>query len=106
MRYDHIDVELHQLRCKIRKAVVAGLGPPIVDSDVPVLLISELAQARSQGINEASVLRVRKYAEKADLVDLRGLLRGRSERPRRRATEQRDELAAHSHSITSAASFA
>ena len=72
----------------IRKTVVAGLGPPIVDSDVPVLLISELAQAHSQGINEASVLRVRKYAEKSDLVDLRGLLRPRRERSRSRGTAQ------------------
>src|SRR5262249_51736717 len=44
----------------------------------------------------------REHAHEADPVDLSRLLRARRERPRRRAAEQRDELAAL-HSITSSA---
>ena len=90
--YDHIDVELHQLGCELREAVVSAIGPPIVDDNVLALLVSELAKARSQGVNVASRLRVRRHAEKADPVDLPGWLRARAA-ARRRAAEQRDELA-------------
>src|SRR5262245_10975986 len=111
MGHEHIDIELHQLGCKLVEAVVITLGPPIVDDNVLALLVSELAKARSQGVNLASVLSVRENAKKADPVNFPGWLRCRRERPnqqgrRRRAAEQRDEVAPlhlRGHSITSSA---
>src|SRR5262245_14564067 len=111
MGHEHIDIELHQLGCKLVEAVVITLGPPIVDDNVLALLVSELAKARSQGVNLTSVLSVRENAKKADPVNFPGWLRCRRERPnqqgrRRSAAEQRDELAAlhlRGHSITSSA---
>src|SRR5262249_14089331 len=46
----------------------------------------------------------REHAHEADPVDLSRLLRARRERPGGRGAEQRDELAALHHSITSSAS--
>src|SRR5262249_30680682 len=105
MGHEHIDIELHQLGCKLVEAVVITLGPPIVDDNVLALLVSELAKARSQGVNLASVLSVRENAKKADPVNFPGWLRCRRERQgrRRSAAEQRDELAPL-HSMTSSAS--
>src|SRR5262245_42439615 len=111
MGHEHIDIELHQLGCKLVEAVVITLGPPIVDDNVLALLVSELAKARSQGVNLASVLSVRENAKKADPVNFPGWLRCRRERPnqqgrRRSAAEQRDERAPphiRVHSITSSA---
>jgi hypothetical protein len=101
MGYDHFDAEIHQLGCELGEALESALGPPIVDDNVLVLLVSESAKAGSQGVNSGLPLRVRRHAEKADLVDLRGWLRARRERPRRgRAADERDELAPL-HSITS-----
>jgi hypothetical protein len=70
MGYEHIDVELQQIGCKFGEAVVAALGPPIVDDKVLALLISELAKARSQRVNSAPRLRERCQAEKTDPVGL------------------------------------
>jgi hypothetical protein len=56
----------------------------------PVNLISELAKACSQGVNLASVPRVRGHAEKADPVRLWRLLRPCRERPRRRPPPRSD----------------
>src|SRR5262249_34600117 len=62
----------------------------------------ELTQScRECGRPQAPVRRVR--SQEADRWQLARLLRGRRERPRRRATEQRDERAAFYHSITSSA---
>ena len=92
MGYEHIDVELHQLGCELVEAVVSALGPPIVDDNVLALLVSELAKARSQGVNVASVLRVREHAKKADPVGLPGWLRARRERPRDRGPAKKREM--------------
>src|SRR5262249_32988575 len=107
MGHEHIDIELHQLGCKLVEAVVITLGPPIVDDNVLALLVSELAKAPSQGVNLASVLSGRENAKKADPVNFPGWLRCRRERPnqqrrRRSAADGRDELAAL-HSIASSA---
>ena len=72
MRYDYIDVELHQLGRELGKAVVSALGPPILDHNVLALLVSELAKAHSQWVDQASVFCLRGHAEKADPVDLPG----------------------------------
>src|SRR5262245_20287706 len=94
MRYDHIDVELHQFGGEVREAVVSALGPPIVDDNVLALLVSELTKARSQRVNSAPEPSVREHAEKADTIGLPVLLRARRERPPgRRAAEQAYQLA-------------
>src|SRR3954470_24091254 len=104
MRYDYIDVEFHQLGREFGKAVVSALGPPILDDNVLALLVSELAKAHSQWVDEACVFCLRGHAEEADPVNLPGWLHARRERPPHcRPAEQRDELAAL-HSITSSAS--
>ena len=56
MGYDHIDIEPYHVACKFGEAVVSALGPTIVYDNVPALLVSELAQARCQSFNPASVL--------------------------------------------------
>ena len=67
MGHDHIDVELNQLSRELEEAVVFALGPPIVQDNVPALLVSELPKTRPQGVISAPVLRiVRCYAEIAD----------------------------------------
>src|SRR5215468_8768241 len=78
------------------------LGPAIFDRHVPTLDITGLAQALVKCAQPACP-QIRRLA--ADVSDHRhcGLLRARRERPRRRAADQRDELAAF-HSITSSAS--
>jgi hypothetical protein len=94
MSYDHIDVELRQFPCEFGEAVVSALCPPIVDDNVPALFVAELEQARLQGVDLASVLRVREHAEKADSVGPPRSLCPRRERPcDRRAAEQCDDLA-------------
>src|SRR5262245_57442685 len=90
MRYDHIDVELHQFGCEVREAVVSALGPPIVDDNVLALLVSELTKARSQRVNSAPELSVREHAEKADTIGLPVLLRARRERPHGGRAAKRD----------------
>jgi hypothetical protein len=49
--YDHIDVELDQLGGERGETVESVLGPPIVNADVLALLVSELAQAREEGVH-------------------------------------------------------
>src|SRR5215212_6193781 len=81
MRYDYIDVEFHQLGREFGKAVVSALGPPILDDNVLALLVSELAKAHSQWVDEACVFCLRGHAEEADPVNLAGWLRARRKRP-------------------------
>src|SRR5437868_13136220 len=92
MRYDYIDVEFHQLGRKFGKAVVSALGPPILDDNVLALLVSELAKAHSQWVDEACVFCLRGHAEEADPVNLPGWLRARRKRPRNsRAADNLDK---------------
>jgi hypothetical protein len=94
MGYEHIDVEVYQFGCQFREAVVSALGPPILENNVVALLVSELAKARSQRVDVASVFRTRRYAQKADPVDVSPWLRARYEWPcGRHAAKKCDELA-------------
>jgi hypothetical protein len=94
MDYEHIDFEVYQFGCKLREAVVSALGPPILENNVVALLVSELAKARSQGVDVASVFQARGYAQKADPVDIPPWLRARQQWPcGRHAAKKCDELA-------------
>src|SRR5262249_23652093 len=76
-----------------------GLRRAQFDDEILSLHITELLHA----LHECSAKCGNVYCcEPADAPDLSGLLRARRERPRRRAAEQRDELATF-HSITSSA---
>jgi hypothetical protein len=77
----------------------------MLDSDIAVLgppeRLEPLPKRNNAGQRFRIVLDVR--MEERDATHARRLLRVHSDRPRRRAAEQRDELAS-SHSITSSAS--
>jgi hypothetical protein len=94
MGYEHIDVEVYQFCCEFRETVVSTLSPPILENNVVALLVSELAETRSQRVDLTSVFRVRRHAQKADPVYFPGPLPARHEWPcGRHATEKCDELA-------------
>src|SRR5215813_3923006 len=87
------------------RALLASLRPAILDCNGATFDPAELTQPlRKSGEPFASSgMGVR--TQEADGPQTSGLLRARRERPRhRRAAEQRDELAAAAHSITSSAS--
>src|SRR5262249_13849849 len=83
---------------------VAGIGPAGIDPQVAALAPSQLAERlceRGEPGLPLGIVRgdIREHADAPRAFDL---LRARPKRPRRRAAEQRDELAAL-HSITSSA---
>src|SRR5262245_32051710 len=86
---------------------VAGIGPAGIDPQVAALAPSQLAERlceRGEPGLPLGIVRgdIREHADAPRAFDL---LRARRERPRgRRAAEQRDELAARYHSITSLSS--
>jgi hypothetical protein len=98
----HADLATHQIGYEFWKAIEPAFRPAIFDGDVATLDITGLRQSLAQG-GKAAPHRIagRRGAEIADNWHRR-LLRARRDRPRRRAAEQRDELAA-CHSITSSA---
>ena len=95
--HDDIDVETNKLGHQIREPIVFTLRPPELYDNVPALDVTEIAQARSQGLNRFSGPSGCRGTQKSDPRHLAGLLRPRRDRPRsRRAADQRDEPAAPS----------
>src|SRR5262249_44069502 len=76
------------------------IGRAIFDRDIPPFDIASLLEALPK-IADLSIICMG-AAEQSDQCH-RWLLRARRERPRRRAAEQRDEVAVANHSITSSA---
>jgi hypothetical protein len=74
--------------------------PPYVATDRPARLLQALRERSQASLSFPIVRRV--WQEHADAPHPPGLLRACRERPRRRAAEQRDEVAAV-HSMTSSA---
>src|SRR5262245_15230992 len=97
-----IDLESHELGEDFGRALAASFAPAIEDAHVATFDPAELAQPLDESIGPLPLSRSRVRAEKSDRGQCR-LLRARRQRPRRRAAEQRDELAAPLHSITSSA---
>src|SRR5262249_15912596 len=90
----------HQIGCCRRQSIVlAFLRPAIFNLKVPTLDITDFTEALAKCSDELRI-----GGEAAEKADHWGhyLLRARRERPRRRAAEQSDEVAAP-HSITSSA---
>src|SRR5262249_33462850 len=101
MRSKNVHVQLEQLPRQIDYASSLCCSPSINQDEVPALDVSELPQSVLQSIDVG--VRPGAPRDKTDASELTWLLRPRRQRPRRRrATEQRDELAPP-HSITSSA---
>src|ERR1700756_4500267 len=80
-------------------------GGPNVDPYVASLGPSQFLQSLTEGCDASLTFRIvcRGAYEDPDEPYPLALLRPRRERPRRRATEQRDEITSPHHSITSSA---
>src|SRR5262249_50878714 len=104
-RQDDIRRQGDQLRREFANAIGIASAPAVVDlhipADGPAQLLQPLMESRKAHLTFRIIGGV--IHEHADAPHALALLRARRERPcRRRATEQRDELAAV-HSITSSA---
>src|SRR5262245_65381998 len=101
-RRDQVHPSVHKIGRKCGQSIVLTIRQALLDHYVPTNDIACLGQSLTERNDPLSCHRCRQAAEKPDHRHLR-LLRQRRERPRRRAAEQRDELAPL-HSITSSAS--
>jgi hypothetical protein len=87
---DDFHAAANELRCQLRKARFLAMGGPDLDMEIPsfdVAVLTECFAKRSQWLWAGD-------KKESDLPYPLRLLRPRRERPRRRAAEQRDELAA------------
>src|SRR5262245_5501159 len=104
-RDDDIDLAPGKLGRDLRKPLLASLGPAVLDRDTTTVDPTKFAQSPHKLGHPFASGRTRVRAQEPDGRHLRWLLRARNERPRRRSTEQRDEVAApqvgESHSVSS-----
>src|SRR5262245_31171332 len=101
-RENDIDLEPNELGRELGVALAAPLRPTILEREGAAFNPAELAQSLSKSRARKALVSRRPRANKTDDWQLR-LLRACHCRPRRRAAEQRDELAPPHHSITSSA---
>src|SRR5262249_46785091 len=101
-RHDDGDLTANEIGRQRRHPVILALSPAILDCDVSALDKASFLQAAAEASHQMRERTGRRCAEKSHYRHRR-LLRSRRERPPRRATEQRDELAPV-HSITSSTS--
>src|SRR6516165_1525467 len=100
-RYDHIDLESDELSGNLAEALGTSLRPTILDRQGATLDPAEFAQSLNKGGCPCTPGRSRARSKEPNDRHLRWLLCPRRKRPRRRrATEQRYELAPPHHSIT------
>src|SRR5262249_28771742 len=101
---DNVDFALDELGRDLGKPLVASLRPAIFNRDGATFDPAELSQPPHESTDPIPQGRSRTGAEEADGRKLCWLLPARRERPGGGdAAEQRDELAAVGHSITSSA---
>src|SRR5262249_25758686 len=104
-----VDLEPDELGCDLAETLSASLRPAILDCDGTPLDPSELAQSLHKSAGEVNPTCGGAYSQEANGRQPAALLRPRPERPRRRAAEKRDELAAphvqHGASFPSVASL-
>src|SRR5262249_53162530 len=93
----------YKFRCECGQSVELAASPTKLNYDVVAFEEPPLAQAFTER-GEHTLRVLRRPAAHEPNHRHRGLLRARRERPRGRTAEQRDELAAAAHSITSLAS--
>src|SRR6516162_3977645 len=103
-QYD-VRLECHQFGCILAHGCGIARAPAIVDADIlpdgPTRLLQGLRESGQECVPFSIVCR--KRCKDTDAPHAIGLLRPRRERPCGRPAEQRDELAASDHSITSSA---
>src|SRR5262249_53272551 len=98
-----IDLTPDDLSRNLSETLVTSLGPAILNCDIAAFDPTKFAQPLYEGVDPLPLARTRALPQKADSRQLARPLRPRRQRPRRRrAAEQRDELAPL-HSITSSA---
>src|SRR6516165_611301 len=100
-RGDHGHLATNQFGSQGRQLVIVSVGPPIFDRHIPAFVITGSTEAATECLHKVCCCAGRRGVHVANDGHSR-LLRARRERPRRRAAEKRDELAAL-HSITSSA---
>src|SRR5262249_51589126 len=104
IRDNDVDLKSDELGRDLGEALAAPLGPAILDRDGATLDPTELMQSLHKSGAPMAPGRRCGRPQDPDGRQLCRLLRPRLDRPRhRRAAEQRDELAAANHSITSSA---
>src|SRR5689334_20816439 len=91
-----------QIGGKSWEAIVLVFCEAVFDRDIVPFRVAGLAQAAAKSLSEIGSVILAQACQKSDHRHRR-LLRPSYDRPRRRAAEQRDELAAPDHSITSSA---
>src|SRR5262245_8341678 len=101
MSSDHRHLTAYQIGCEVGQSVVLVLRPAILDHDILALDVTGFTNALPEGGQITCTIGKRRNAEETDHRHC-ALLRACRERPRGRAAEQRDEIAAF-HSITSSA---
>src|SRR5262249_32883127 len=97
-----VDLEPDKLSRDLDEALGASFCPAIFDRNVAILRPPKSTQSLGKSGDQLASGRTSAQPGKSDGPQLRRLLRARHERPRSRAAEERDELAAL-HSITSSA---
>src|SRR5262249_15993656 len=103
--HDYIGLEPDQLFRQQRHAGCIAISVAIFEHVIAAFHIAEFSHPQWKAAVVPRARRLRACEEKADERSLRRRLGQSVARPRRwRAAEQRDELAARSHSITSSAS--
>jgi hypothetical protein len=98
-RHQHGHWTLNEFLRPRRKSVVLAMRPTVFDHHVPALGIAGLGQPTPERGHQMSTFLGRSAAEKPHNRH-RGLLRARRKRPRRRAAEERHEIASpHTNSL-------
>src|SRR5262249_32293508 len=99
---DHVNLAACEINCERRTVRVWELCPAIFNRHVLPLNIADFHETSPNAIQAVGISFGGSWGKESDHRHS-GLLRVRRERPRSRAPEQRDELAALNHSITSSA---
>src|SRR5262245_1907113 len=100
---DDVHLEADELGRYLGIALLAALCPAILYPEISSVAPAEFPKPSHKRTGPGAPGSGRARPEEADNWRLKWLLCPRRDRPRRRAAEQRDELAAAAHSITSSA---
>src|SRR5262249_21823493 len=100
--HDQVHLQPDQCRCKLDVALLDALPEPPINEDVLAFDEAVLSQSVHESFSSQLCWDARVIPQKADAIDFSCLLRARNEGPRRRAAQQRDDLAPI-HSMTSSA---
>jgi hypothetical protein len=91
MRSDHRHLTACQIGCQFGQSIILVLRPAILDRHILAVDVPDFAEALPERRHETSSIGRRRAAEEPNNGHRR--LRTGHERPRRRAADERDELA-------------